>query len=97
MRDPRAFAEIARYLGDRAVRHAEENELAVAVAAHGNAALAQAGRNRRADAAGTNDFDALEHSKLQFRSGYRALEAYTALLLCRASWVVVFSWGLCSP
>ena len=95
MRDPRAFAEIARYLGDRAVRHTEEDQLAVL--AHGDAALAQASRDGRANAAGTDDLDALEHSKLQFRSGYRALEAYTALLLCRASWVVVFSWGLCSP
>src|SRR6185312_3546063 len=39
---------------------------------------------RRAETAGTDDFDALEHSKLQFRSGYRALEAYTgdATLAC---------------
>ena len=82
VRDPWAFLEPSRHLGDRAVRHAEEDELAVV--AHGDAALAQASRNGRADAAGTDDFDALEHSKLQFRSGYRALEAYTgnASLAC---------------
>jgi len=45
--------------------------------AHSDATLAQASRDGRANAAGTDDLDALEQSKLQFRSGYRATKAYT--------------------
>ena len=48
MRNPGAFLEPLVTPGDRAVRHAEENELAVA--AHGNAALSR----RRAETAGAD-------------------------------------------
>jgi hypothetical protein len=44
VRHPGAFVEPSRNLGDRAVRHAEENELAVP--GHGDATLVQASRNR---------------------------------------------------
>ena len=53
--------EAAGNLGDCRIRDAEEYELAVL--AHGDAALAQASRNGRADAAGTDDLDTLEHSE----------------------------------
>jgi pimeloyl-ACP methyl ester carboxylesterase len=63
-------------LGDGGVRNAEQNDVALFV--HGNPALAKAGGNGRADAAGADDLDCVEHLELQFRSGYRAPEAYRA-------------------
>ena len=45
--------------GDRRIRDTQEDELAVL--GHGDAALAQASRHGRADAAGTDDLDTLEH------------------------------------
>jgi len=49
MCDPGPLLDAARDLRDRAVRHAQENELALV--AHGDAMLAEASRDGRANAA----------------------------------------------
>jgi hypothetical protein len=69
--DPRSGLDRARDLGDRLVGDADQHELGGF--RNGEAALAQASGDSRADAAGADDLDAVEHCKLQFRSGYRAL------------------------
>jgi hypothetical protein len=71
VRDPRARLDLPSHLGDRAVGHAEEDELG-AVVEHADAPLAQPGGDRGADAARADDLDRFERRKLQFLSGYRA-------------------------
>jgi hypothetical protein len=71
--DPRARLDRPRDLRDRAVRHAEEDELRT-VLAQLDAPRAQAGGQRRADAAATDHVDAFHHLALQFHRGYRAAE-----------------------
>ena len=56
---PRAFGDRGRDLRNRVVGNAQENQLTLT--GHGDPTLAQASRNGRADAAGTDDLDALEH------------------------------------
>ena len=72
MRDPWAGLDRLRHVRDRAVGHAEQDELRGDIA-H---AIAQPGGHRRAHAAHADDLNSLEHEKLQFRSGYRATEVY---------------------
>jgi hypothetical protein len=49
-----------RHVGDGRVRNAEEDDVRI-VLAHGDAALAQAGCDSRADAARADDMDSLDH------------------------------------
>jgi hypothetical protein len=63
--------EAAGHVGDRRVRDAKQRQFGVV--AELDAALLQACRDRRSDAAPTDHVDAVEHRALQFRSGYRAV------------------------
>src|SRR5207247_7467902 len=73
--DPGSDRDRAGDVCDRPVGHAEQYELGRL--ARGDVPRAEASGDGRADAAGADDLDAAEHFELQFRSGYRACEAYT--------------------
>jgi hypothetical protein len=57
--DPRAGLDRGGNFRNRIIRHANQDEPSARLDA--DAAVAQAGGNRRADAAGTDDRDAVEH------------------------------------
>ena len=60
VRDPRAWRDRGRDLGDRTVGHAEEHEIGM-VAAEREPALAEARRDGRADPAAADHVDASDH------------------------------------
>src|SRR5262249_9712225 len=77
--DPRARLDALRDFRNHPVGNAEDAEFGV-VLEHADPALPKARRDGRAGAAGgPDDGDAVEHLKLQFRSGYRAERSVHAL------------------
>src|SRR2546430_8578860 len=75
MGDPGTLLEVSGDLRDRAVRHAEKDELAAP--GHGDPTLAQPSGNGRPDAAGTDDLDCVEHESSSSVADTGQMEAYT--------------------
>src|SRR5207249_5083301 len=84
--DPPARLHAARNLGDRRIRNAHEHELAAV--RDGDATLAQAGADGRADAAGADDGDRFEHGRSSSVADTRHRKANQTLIAWRDSWVV---------
>src|SRR6185437_3129854 len=94
--EPRAGLDRPGHIRNDAVRHAQQHE--VAVAGHADASLAEPSGNGRPATARPNDVDTSEHfvsSSSVADTGQ--LKRTRALVLWRAPWVVVSSWGLSSP
>src|SRR5438034_3825378 len=90
VRHPRAGRDVRRNAGDRIVRNADDDEPCSRL--HSETTLAQAGGDGRADAAGTDDRDAVEHvgsSSSVADTGHLKGTSATGTLAC--SWVAVSS------
>src|SRR5437588_238198 len=83
VRDPGAGLDPGGRVCNRRVGDAERDELA-AVLAQLDAALREPRRDRRPDASRADHLHRLDHRKLQFRSGYRAGEAYRRAVSLRS-------------
>src|SRR5439155_22507434 len=83
--DPGPDRQVLRNAGDRLVRNAEQNE--AAAGPDGDSSLAQPGGDGRADAAGADDSDGLEHSLSSSSAMDTGPKKGTpALVPWRASW-----------